>query len=142
MEGPGLAEEKLLCPKLPCHGFSGRHGRPCAPSRRRGRIVGMSDRTLNQTLASHPDLMRVAQRLIWWEPPELALTNHRRFLAQVMNIGTWTDIKLVAHIVGESAFEAILIDPPPGVFTARRWNYWHVRFGKLPLPELPKRFME
>jgi len=93
-----------------------------------------------QVSVPHPDLIRVARRLVWWESPEQALTNKQRFLAQVMNIGTWTDIKLVEQVVGESAFEAVLTEPPPGVFTARRWNYWHVRLGKHALPDLPKRF--
>ena len=103
------------------------------------RITAVSESILG-AIAPHPDLIRVAKRLIWWEPPEQALANGHRFLAQVMNLGTWTDIKRVEAVLGLEAFGSVLEDPPPGVFTLRRWNYWHVRLGKDPAPHLPKRF--
>lgn len=103
-------------------------------------MAAMSEPLLNRAIALHPDLIRVARRLFWWESPEQALTHRLRFLAQVMNLGTWTDIKLVQQVLGESAFEEVLNQPPAGVFTPRRWNYWHLRLRKHPLPSLPKRF--
>jgi hypothetical protein len=100
----------------------------------------MSEPLLNRAIPPHPDLIRVAGRLFWWESPEQALTNRLRFVAQVMNLGSWSDIKSVQQVMGESAFEEVLNQPPSGVFTPRRWNYWHLRLRKLPVPNLPRRF--
>ncbi len=96
--------------------------------------------TTKSDLRSDPDLLPVAQRLFWWEKPEEALTNRHRFAAQVMSLGTWEDIMTVKSKLGEAIFEEVINAPPPGVFSARRWNYWHVRLGRFPVPPLPHRF--
>ena len=90
-------------------------------------------------LIEDADLVRVARRLFWWEPPASALRHLPRFVAHVMNWGTWEDVRVLQRKLGEGAFETVLDDPPPGVFTPRRWNYWHVRLGRVPVPALPKR---
>lgn len=38
------------------------------------------------------DLETVASRLFWWKPPEEALADPNRFLAQVMTYGTVKDL--------------------------------------------------
>ncbi len=85
------------------------------------------------------DLERVAKRLIWWKSPAEALDYPVRFLAQVMTYGTIEDLAVVKRYFPESAFREVLANPPAGVFDPRSWNYWHVRFGIQPIPELPKR---
>ena len=102
----------------------------------------MNEPNLSRAIAPQPGLIKVARRLIWWQSPEQALKNGPRFLAQVMSIGTWSDIKLVGQLLGESAFEEVINHAPAGVFSPRRWNYWHVRLGKGPAPRLPKRFAQ
>ena len=85
------------------------------------------------------DLERVASRLFWWKTPADALADSRRFLAQVMTYTTIEDLAVVEKHFPESAFRDVLTNPPAGVFDPRSWNYWHVRFGITPTPELPKR---
>jgi hypothetical protein len=85
------------------------------------------------------DLERVAKRLFWWKSPAEALEYPVRFLAQVMTYGTIEDLAVVKRHFPESAFRGVLANPPAGVFDPRSWNYWHVRFGIQPIPELPKR---
>lgn len=87
-----------------------------------------------------PDLEEVAERLFWWKTPECALSDPHRFVAQVMALGTDRDVAAVLPRYGQRAFEAVLDNPPPGVFCPRGWNYWHVRLRRTPVPPLPGRF--
>jgi hypothetical protein len=84
-------------------------------------------------------LGRLAQRLFWWKPPENALTDRDRFLAQVMTYGTWEDIREARAHFDEAAFRDALRRAPPGVFDARSWTYWHHALDLLPVPPLPRR---
>lgn len=101
----------------------------------------MEKRPTNAELGADPELVRVARRLFWWESPAQSLANPLRFTAQVMALGTWNDISLVKARLGETAFALVLDRPRPGVFTQRRWNYWHVRLHRFPVPPLPRRFL-
>jgi hypothetical protein len=87
------------------------------------------------------DLETVASRLFWWKPPEEALADQNRFLAQVMTYGTIEDLAVARRHFPESAFRGVLANPPAGVFDPRSWSYWHVRFGIEPPPELPTRHL-
>lgn len=86
------------------------------------------------------ELRAVARRLIWWQDPETSLAQPERLIAQVMTLGTWEDVELIREVYGEDALRAVLASPPPGVFDARSWSYWHVRFGTEGVPPLPRRF--
>lgn len=86
-----------------------------------------------------PDLERLARRMFWWKTPAEALAWPRRFLAQVMTLGTWDDLRVARRYWTEADFRAVLRDPPPGVFDARSWSYWHCVFGIEPVPPLPRR---
>lgn len=83
-------------------------------------------------------LKRVAKELFWWQAPEIALANPRRFLAQVMTLGTWEEVQLVRKAFGWDAFKDALLNAPAGVFDGRSWAYWRVVFN-LPEAELPRR---
>jgi len=52
--------------------------------------------------------------------------------------GTLEDLAVARRHFPESAFRAVLAQPPPGVFDPRSWAYWHVVFG-LELPGDPPR---
>ncbi|MGH6954606.1 MAG: hypothetical protein ACREGL_10510 [Alphaproteobacteria bacterium] len=85
------------------------------------------------------ELEELASRLFWWKTSAEALADERRFLAQVMAYGTADDVRVARRHFPEEAFRAVLADPPPGVFDARSWAYWHVAFG-LEAPEsIPRR---
>jgi hypothetical protein len=87
-------------------------------------------------------LTEIAERLFWWIPPQNALEDQARFVAQVMALGTDRDVKSVEARLGSEVFDRILDNPPPGLFSLRRWNYWHVRQHRNPVPPLPRRFSE
>lgn len=88
---------------------------------------------------NHPDLQRVAKRVVWFMPPDDALRDVKLFLAHVMTYGTLSDISTTLQYFSEDDFEAALNDPLPGVFDRRSWTYWNVRYHREPVPALPKR---
>ena len=83
-------------------------------------------------------LLPVAKRVFWWGEPEEWLDDLIRFTAQVMTFGDWDDLALTARLLGESEFQQVLQNPPPGVFDIKSWTFWHCRYG-LPVPPLPVR---
>ncbi len=76
--------------------------------------------------------------MFWWGNPDEWLDDATRFAAQVMAVGDWDDTTLLARMLGESLFQQVLADPPPGVFDAKSWTYWHARYH-LDVPRLPAR---
>jgi len=88
---------------------------------------------------SELDLMSVAKRMVWFKPPKDALQDKNLFLAHVMTFGTLRDVTAVLESFPETDFEAVLDDPPPGVFDLRSWTFWNVRYRREPVPPLPTR---
>jgi len=84
-------------------------------------------------------LEHIARRLFWWKSAQEALADPTRFAAQVMTYGNWEDVQDSLRILGEPLFRETLKQPPSGVFDARSWNYWHIKFQMLPVPPLPTR---
>ncbi len=85
------------------------------------------------------ELQMVTKRIVWFKKPKDALQDTKLFLAHVMTYGTLSDITTTLHYFSESDFEAVLVDPPPGIFDRRSWTYWNVRYRREPVPALPKR---
>ncbi|MEJ7137985.1 hypothetical protein [Amphibiibacter pelophylacis] len=74
-------------------------------------------------------LKPLAHKYIWWKSPEEAVTMPERVIAQVMNIGDYSDVQLLASQVGDDALRDILINAQAGQFNERSWAYWHYRLG-------------
>lgn len=51
----------------------------------------------------------------------------------------FSDITTTLQCFSESDFEAVLDDPPTGIFDRRSWTYWNVRYRREPVPALPTR---
>lgn len=85
------------------------------------------------------DLRAVAKRLVWFKAPEDALQEKKLFLAHVMTYGTLRDLRIVLEFFSESDLNAVLDDPPPGIFDPRSWTFWNVRYHREPIPPLPTR---
>ena len=86
-------------------------------------------------------LKRIASEIFWWQSPEVSLANPRRFLAQLMTLGTWHEVQLVKDAFGWDAFKDALVNAPAGVFDRRSWAYWHAFFN-LPQVEMPQRSLK
>ena len=85
------------------------------------------------------DLLRVAKRVVWFKSPEVALGDLKLFLAHVMTYGTLDDIITTMKYYSDGDLEAVLNDPPAGVFDRRSWTYWNLRYHRDPVPPLPFR---
>ena len=85
-------------------------------------------------MISQEQLKRIAEELFWWQAPEVSLANPRRFLMQVMTLGSWKEVEDVREAFGADALRDALVNAEPGVFDGKSWSYWHVVFG---LPERP-----
>ena len=83
--------------------------------------------------------LAMARKYVWWQPPERTLEDRRLFLAQMMTLGTVADIRWLLSRVSTSELRRVLLDPPIGIFNRRSWNFWHLRLGLTPTPELPAR---
>lgn len=92
-------------------------------------------------LPRNADLMMVARRVIWFEPPEQGLADPVRFLAYLMTYGTLTDIAVVQRYLDLADFREALNRAPPGIIDERSWAYWNAMTGRYPAPPLPRRII-
>jgi hypothetical protein len=90
-------------------------------------------------LPHNPDLLNVALRVVWFEPPERALADPVRFLVHVMTYGTIEDIAVVRRYVELEDFREALEHAPPGIMDERSWAYWNAVTGRYPAPPMPRR---
>ena len=93
-------------------------------------------RPLPQTAA----LIDLAPHIIWFEPPEQALADPTRFLADLMTYGTLAEIAVVRRYVELDDFRETLERAPPGIMDERSWAYWNLVCDRRPAPPLPVRF--
>ncbi|WP_164928420.1 hypothetical protein [Gloeobacter violaceus] len=90
-------------------------------------------------LPQTPELLAVAERVVWFKPPAEALGEPLHFLAHVMTYGTPEDLRALQGTVGLNEYCEVLDNTPPGVFDARSWAYWNLICGRDPAPPLPLR---
>jgi hypothetical protein len=90
-------------------------------------------------LPDTPELLAVAERVVWFKPPREALAEPAYFLAHVMTYGTVEDLREIDAVIGPNEFREALENAPAGVFDARSWAYWNLKYGRSPAPPLPSR---
>ncbi|MDY7576133.1 hypothetical protein [Actimicrobium sp. CCI2.3] len=87
-----------------------------------------------------------ASKYIWWKTPDEAMLMPERVVAQVMNIGDYSDVQAVANRIGETYLHDVLQHAEIGQFSERSWAYWHYRLGLISaidvMPAMPKRRIE
>ncbi len=81
----------------------------------------------------------VVRRIIWFEPPEEALSDPVRFMAYAMASATHEDMKVIRRYVDNTDFLEALDKAPPGIIDPRSWAYWNSLMGRYPTPPLPVR---
>jgi len=82
-------------------------------------------------------LKRLASKYVWWKAPDEAVCMPERVIAQVMNIGDYADVQLLAEQVGEQALRDVLTHAQAGQFNDRSWAYWHYRLGLAGVDQVP-----
>jgi len=60
-----------------------------------------------------------------------------RVIAQVMNIGDFADVQLLANQVGNDVLREVLAHAQAGQFNERSWAYWHYRLGMAEVGQVP-----
>ena len=87
------------------------------------------------------DLLAVAPRVVWFEPPDKALANPVRFLAYLMTYGTLEEIAVVRRYLDLDDFREALEQAPAGIMDERSWAYWNAMTGRYPAPPMPRRLI-
>ncbi len=91
-----------------------------------------------RSLPYNADLLSLAARVVWFEPPERALAEPVRFLAYV-TYGTLQDVAVIRRYVQLDDFRKALEHAPPGIMDERSWAYWNAMTGRYPVPPMPRR---
>lgn len=86
-----------------------------------------------------PELLKIAQRVVWFKQPENTLEHPVHFLAYLMTYGFVEDVKIVKQYSTSEDFAYALEHAPPGVFDTRSWNYWNLMYDHIPIPPMPQR---
>ena len=87
-------------------------------------------------------LGKLGQKYIWWTPTGGASHAPERIIAQVMNIGTYDDIRLLETTLGFRRLADVMIQAAPGWFSPRSWSFWRGRLRletDAPIPSEPPR---
>jgi hypothetical protein len=82
-------------------------------------------------------LRRLAGRYIWWKTPDEAAAMPARVIAQVMNLGDYEDVQILAKHVGDAVLRDVLNHAEAGQFNERSWAYWHYRLGLSDVDHVP-----
>lgn len=86
-----------------------------------------------------PDLLRVAERMVWFKAPKETVSDAVLFLCYALTYGTVDDLSVVRSYFDDDALRTTLKLAHPGIFDARSWAYWHVVLDVGPVPPLPVR---
>jgi len=66
-----------------------------------------------------PELLAVAERVVWFKPPSETLADPMHFLAHVMTYGTLEDLRILKSVGGIEEYREVLDHARPGVFCRR-----------------------
>ena len=86
---------------------------------------------------SQESLKPLASKYIWWKTPEEAVVMPERVIAQVMNIGDYSDVQALASQVGDEVLRDVLTHAEAGQFNERSCAYWHYRLGLSSVDHVP-----
>ena len=91
------------------------------------------------SFAGIQELIELAPRIIWFEPPLTSLADPVRFIAYALRYATSRDMAVIRKYVSDSDFLSALDKIPPGIVDARSWAYWNAVFDRYPAPQMPIR---
>jgi len=88
-----------------------------------------------------PLTLDLARRIIWFEPPEVALSDPIRFMAYAMTYARHDDMRELRRYVSDDDIRAALDHAPAGIIDPRSWAYWNAKMGRYPAPPPPMRML-
>jgi len=86
-------------------------------------------------LPNSEQIEALSRRIIWFEPPQVALKNLPRFIAYAMRYGSFRDMDLIRSYISDEELRDALRNAPPGIIDSRSWAYWHLKLDMYPPPE-------
>jgi hypothetical protein len=89
-------------------------------------------------LAPEPELIaELGRKYIWWEPAGDAPHTPDRIIAQVMNIGTYDNIRRLEKTLGFARLAEVMLGAAPGWISPRSWGFWRGRLARETSVEIP-----
>ena len=82
-------------------------------------------------------LRKLATKYIWWKSPDEALDMPQRIIAQVMDIGDYTDVRQLERTMSTAALIEVVRSAQAGQFSQRSWHFWHYRLGLANIEQVP-----
>ena len=101
--------------------------------------MAMSIRLSDHTLLTVSEL---AKKYLWWQTVGDEPHSIERIIAQIMNLGTYEDIRRLESLLDRADMIAAMQHAQPGWFSARSWEFWRGRLSAAPdlvATEPPKR---
>jgi hypothetical protein len=72
---------------------------------------------------------RLARTYVWWQAPDVTLTDPSRLLRQVLKLGRPEDFVSAEEIWGREALRRALLDAAPGEIDPKSERFWRLHFG-------------
>jgi hypothetical protein len=85
------------------------------------------------------ELLAVAKRILWFGTLEEAQEFPSGFLTYAMTYASDKDVEILRKYFSDADFKAALDNPAPGIFDRDSGVKWNERYGRTPVPPLPKR---
>jgi hypothetical protein len=74
----------------------------------------------------------LASKYVWWNLEDSGASRTRRILAQIMNLGTYDDIRAIEAVFERDELIEVMARAEAGWFSPRSWDFWR---GRLALSE-------
>jgi hypothetical protein len=102
--------------------------------------VRAEDAQAPQTARSRQEVLAaLAPKYLWWPVESSAEERNARILAQVMDLGTYEDIRAVEAVFNRTELVEILARAQPGWFSPRSWEFWRGRLSVTSVDAVPAR---
>lgn len=79
--------------------------------------------------AARQTIANFGRKYLWWQPVGGQPHSEQRIIAQTMNLGTYEDILVLEHAVGQSRLVEIMLRAQPGWISDRSWEFWRGRLS-------------
>jgi hypothetical protein len=74
-------------------------------------------------------LAELSPKYLWWRPVDGEGHPPERIIAQIMNLGTYDDIRRLEHVFAPAELGQVMRRAQPGWFTPRSWEFWRGRLS-------------
>src|SRR5437868_1108886 len=83
-------------------------------------------------------IAELGRKYLWWEPIGGQSHSEHRIIAQVMDLGTYEDIRRLEKMIGLERLADVMLQAEPGWFSDRSWEFWRGRLSLALGKEIPE----